>query len=217
MANARPAAPLGRGAATLSLSDCHDLARQQLGAAAPSLVTLKRWSAAGILDEAKTPRREGGRPRYRPELVLAVVRRRQAVPSEEAGASDAPPAPAAQGKATAPPEQNAFADEALEALRRDVSQIQEATQALAAGQRQLASAVEALTLQVGSIARDMGNLDAARKMLMVNSDALTNQLRQRAEAAERALRSQQTNEVDHMRLMRALGSIEQFILQRQGG
>jgi len=61
----------------LSLPECEVRLRGAIGAHAPTLITLKRWSAGGRLDEAKV-RDHRGRPRYRYSRVEEVARARAA-------------------------------------------------------------------------------------------------------------------------------------------
>ena len=69
--------PSGHGLAPrqlMSLRECADRLSQphELGEHAPAHVTLKRWSAGGLLDEAKAD--QGGRPLYDLAKVRAICR-----------------------------------------------------------------------------------------------------------------------------------------------
>ena len=58
----------------LSLNDCHQLLIEELGNAAPSLITLKRWSASGILDGAKAVGQGAIRAKYKVGTVFQIVK-----------------------------------------------------------------------------------------------------------------------------------------------
>lgn len=187
-----------------SLVECARILQVVLGDAAPAHITLKRWSSGGRLAHAKveTP---GGKPRFIPRRVLEEVKGSSPdLPSAEARPLDGG---AAMMVASAAPMPALAPSAELDELRASISKVE-------ANQSSIAETLGTLSQQIRDIHAELSNLDATRKMLMNNSDALTTTLRQRLMQAEGQLRSQKTADLDYIKLMRVLGQVESLLLSR---
>lgn len=156
----------------LTLQECADRLRRDLKLQAPALVTLKRWSASGLLDAAKTVPDGAARAKYSYSMVLQVARKntRGRVPSGGAviRSESTPahrPADVARHDVRSPdsPKSTVEVDLALlsKAIAAELAPIM--TQALAAAQKQMFDG--------------LANLDATRKSLMLRYDAEVHGLR----------------------------------------
>lgn len=59
--------------ASFSLTQSHELAQERFGKETPSLITLKRWSASGRLDQAKTDSIGGSKPKYKLPVLFEII------------------------------------------------------------------------------------------------------------------------------------------------
>jgi len=181
---ANPATPDAEQLAPMSLPQLAVvLARpEHLGARAPSLVTLKRWSAAGHLEQAqhKVPGRS--RALYRLEMVKQICLAKQ--PARAQDVSQAAPASA------------------------DLTPVLDRLQALEAQASRQEQLMVELTAQVSKLHTAVAALDHVRRSLMTRYDNEMTLLRSRHEQMQNAVRDTPSLEVAAARLTQTAHRLE---------
>lgn len=211
----KPAEPTLQASHTspmLSLMDCSNRLREEIGEVAPAYITLKRWSAAGRLDEAMD-RLPGRRPLYDYAIVRNLVGRflgARLSPSTTPGPAD----PASVAAEESPQEVNGLQRGELELLLRRLVESQEAQAAAIA---ELRDSITPLMRHATSMASAVEQLDAVRKMLMRTSDAEITSARQRLEQAQKEITrlAELANPVSQARTLSLLGRVEELLRSAQ--
>lgn len=155
----------------LTLQECADRLRLDLKLQAPALVTLKRWSASGLLDVAKTVPDGAARAKYSYPMVLQVARKntRSRAPSRSPARLDA--SSAHRPIAAARPEVRS-SDAPKSTVEIDLAHL---SKAVAAELAPIMS--QALVATQKQVLDGLANLDATRKSLMLRYDAEVHSLR----------------------------------------
>jgi hypothetical protein len=168
-------APIGE---PISLTECALRLRAELGDAAPALVTLKRWSAAGHLDTAKHLARHASRARYQFPIVLQIAKSKRDTRQEPPAATSADAGEGRElGRGVDPD-----ALVSLEAMiDRSVRAAVDAARPPSTQEAIDGAVSRALDQVLAKMAAPLANLEAARRMLMSKYDAEANLLRQRIE------------------------------------
>ena len=187
----------------MSLRECAERLAQdhELGKRAPAHVTLKRWSAGGVLDEAKA--NQSGRPLYDMAKVRKICREQLAgrfdSPSYiDSGAGD-PSTGGMPAAAGAHAEPGASAGQAAVSQIADVQAINERFDRIEQSILQLANTFQAalgeVMSQVARCAQASENLDSVRRTLQLRTDgemtALRGQLAQALTATKRSPEGEQ--------------------------
>lgn len=175
----------------LSLQECSDLLQKEVPSA-PALVTLKRWSAGGILDGAKMYPDGATRPKYNYEVVLKIVKKHISI--------NAPTAPTAKKGVVQIQDSSAPAVSLSVSTGDDVTPTQSLAQmvpptpvaaplfnegALVEAIKELINAElrpilsDAIAQSQKQMIDGLTNLDSIRKILMVKYDAEIHSLRTR--------------------------------------
>ena len=158
----------------MSLRECADRLSQphELGEHAPAHVTLKRWSAGGLLDPAKA--NQGGRPLYDLAKVRKICREQFAGrfqgPSyidSDAGAAPAAGKSAAGAGAAAPDFAGAGQAAEMQALHERFDRMEQSILQLAST---FSSALGEVMNQVARCAQASESLDSVRRTLQLRTD-----------------------------------------------
>ncbi|MDL5034340.1 hypothetical protein QRD43_20730 [Pelomonas sp. APW6] len=162
----------------LSLLDCSNRLREELGEIAPAYITLKRWSAAGRLKEARD-QLPGRRPLYDYAAVRNLVCRAH-LPSPGLAATQASPSAQEAAAPVAGEKQHGNLEQLL-------IRLVESQEAQAAAVIELRESIAPFMRHAASMARAVEQLDAVRKMLMTSKDAEITSARQRLELAQKEI------------------------------
>lgn len=206
----------------LSLADCATRLRaaSDLGARAPAHITLKRWSAAGVL-EAAVVREEGKRPLYDLALVRDIALAQMAerwVPQLDFEAAEgqaaAAPAPATQtSKAeVVAAEPSSAGGPTIEDLADRVDRIAASQDAL---RQEMTAAIQQALEQSARLAAAAENLEATRRSLMVRTDAEITSLRSQLNLALQRGGAGGGDVVAVAKLTTVLNRVEDLLRDRQ--
>lgn len=222
----------------LSLEECRARLEGELGKSTPALVTLKRWSGAGLLDAAKVVPPDAKRARYLYSKLLERARELSRRPVE-ATAGPAPAQSAAMPKSEAQASQDAAMLQPLtipSLLAPPVSTPAKASDVL--GQEIAAHVLEALRPVVSDAVRPVlaevlqplvaqalaatqkqlvdavNSVDAIRKSLMLRYDAEVHNLRDQVATLKQEierLRAQPNSTIDIARVNTHLSRLNEKI------
>jgi hypothetical protein len=203
----------------MSLRECAERLRQphELGDSAPAHVTLKRWSAGGLLDKAKAD--QTGRPVYDLAKVREIVReqlagRFQGPSYIDSGAGEAP----AGRKSVAGDHAGAGATAAQAAASQivDVQAINDRFERIEQSILQLATTFQAalgeVMTQVARCAQASESLDSVRRTLQLRTDGEMTALR--AQLAQAQTATKRHPEGDQAQALMKLGVELRGIAQR---
>jgi len=195
----------------LTLQECAARlhAEVHLGGPAPSLITLKRWSAAGLLDKAKAVPAGSVRAKYQyarvRNLVKAKIQRnRRSQAAGKRAASGKSAARGAEPSRVDDADQDHEPNETSQLIKVDLEQLTSVVTAELSKITQTALAVSRQQIMDG-----LANLDATRKMLMQRYDAEFHLLRSRVEeltAENKRLRAE-AGDLDGARIVSSLNHI----------
>ncbi len=171
----------------------------ELGGRAPALVSLKRWSAAGVLQSAQHFPAGRNRPLYDYQAVKAICQSKLPMRFDEAGQAAA---------ALAPP---GTASTDLTPVLERLAGLEAALQAQASQQQ---AALKEISTHLAKLSSAAENLEHTRRSLMTRYDAEMTTLRTRIEQLQSAARESTGPGIDlaAARLSQAASRIEQALL-----
>lgn len=199
----------------LSLAACLDhLRARDPHVAYPAHVTLKRWSAAGVLAPAisESP---GRRPLYKVGVVREICLKQMAGRPGSAQDSSVQVRSAPDVRAARPDPARSPASPSDGQLETMLHQLEAMQAQQTAFQSQVTAALESVAEQLAKFKASVDNLDAVRRMLMLKSDNEVTGMRARLDAANHEvarLRAGSTS-VDAGKLATVLVRVEEALRQ----
>lgn len=191
-----------------TLSQCANLLKNEMGEQSPALVTLKRWSAEGLLDDAKTIPQNGVRAKYNYRSVLRLAKKQSA---KRASNKPSPTPVAVEAAPT-----NALYQAFLHRLDEQASQQKQAPQTSVVSHPELVQAItqelkplieQAVLQSQKQMENGLVNLDHIRKSLMLRYDSENSALRLKVDELTQFRRKEDASTLDLSKMNQRLATL----------